>query len=85
MPPRETLVCYDPGPFEAFASYDVIDYAKPTSAPPGAGNAMNGKRAIVGHFDIESAERRLPPEEKRDLSSAYPAKEKQREREQRRP
>jgi hypothetical protein len=62
-------------PFEAFASYDVVERrATPAPTEKNLSVAPSGV-AILRHFDAEGAEQRLP-QEKLDLSSAYPAKEK---------
>jgi hypothetical protein len=62
-------------PFEAFASYDVVERrATPALTEKNLSVAPSGV-AILRHFDAEGVEQRLP-QEKLDLSSAYPAKQK---------
>jgi hypothetical protein len=49
-------------PFEAFASYDVIEpiYRREAATPPGAIGVRTA--SVVRHFDVNGTERRLPQE-----------------------
>lgn len=70
------------GPFEVFASYDVLE--RRTSSETAGGKTPDGKTpstahpvvsVVVRHFDVDGVERRLP-QERRNLGADSP-KEKQ--------
>jgi hypothetical protein len=79
--PRGTVVirhspATEDGPFEAFASYDVIEM-KPSPAAAGRENLSTAPMgvAVERHFDVDGVERRLPSE--RRYLGADNAREKQ--------
>jgi hypothetical protein len=65
------------GPFEAFASYDVLE--KRTSSGTAGGKTPSPPNSSVSvfvrHFDVEGVERHLP-QERRNLGADYPPKKK---------
>ena len=74
LPPGVVVIHHsaatDEGPFEALATYDVLDSrrapdqsAENMSRPPSEGNTANMAVAVVRHFDVEGVERRLPYEQ----------------------
>jgi hypothetical protein len=65
------------GPFEAFASYDVIERKTPANMNGGQNLSPKSPGTIVvRHFDVDGVERRLP-QERRNRGEDYPSKEKQ--------
>jgi len=70
------------GPFEVFASYDVLE--RKTSPATAEGKALGRYTpsittvvsVVVRHFDVDGVERRLP-QEKRNVGADYPPKETQ--------
>lgn len=66
------------GPFEVFASYDVLE--KRTSSETARGKTPSPPHSLISvfvrHFDVDGVERRLP-QERRNLGADYPSKEKQ--------
>jgi hypothetical protein len=61
-------------PFEAFASYDVVDRKVLSEGVDGREQERQTVSVVVRHFDVEGNERRLPQEE-RHLSADTPGKE----------
>lgn len=61
------------GPFEVFASYDVLQRR---TSPATADGKPQMVSVIVRHFGVDGQERRLP-QEKRNVGSDFPPKEKE--------
>jgi len=64
------------GPFEAYASYDVLDRRE--FSPPLSDKSRGDSRvvSVIRHFDVDGAELRLP-QERRNMGSDFPPKPKQ--------
>ncbi len=70
---RHSSAAEQQSPFEALASYDVIE--RSASAEPLTAANSTGTSAITRHFDKDGAERKLP-QERRNAESDYPAQKK---------
>jgi hypothetical protein len=74
---RHTSASDQQAPFEAVASYDVLE--KKTSAPAAGATAAKSAGeniSIMRHFDANGVEQRLP-QEKRNAEKEYPAQKKE--------
>jgi hypothetical protein len=81
LPPGKVVIRHSAGtaaegPFEVYASYDVLERKESTLAPrdKSQGDA-NVVSVIMRHFDVDGAELRLP-QERRSLGADYPPKQK---------
>jgi len=65
------------GPFEVFASYDVVDHRTSVeyTSPSGSSRIVLAA-SVVRHFDIDGNERKLP-QERRSPSGDFPTKKRQ--------
>lgn len=75
LPPGRVVIRHSSataqGPFEAFASYDIVQ-RRPSPETVGGGNLSSAPQgaSVVRHFDVDGVERRLPAET-RDLGADY--------------
>lgn len=78
LPPGRIVIRHSSGtvdaPFEAFASYDVVDRRVPAEQVSGQEQGRRSVSVVVRHYDVEGKERRLPQEERR-LAADTPGKE----------
>jgi hypothetical protein len=82
LPPGKVVIRHSSatadGPFEVFASYDVLKKKTTERAggkAPEARSPSTVVSVVVRHFDVDGAERRLP-HEKRNVGADTPPKPK---------
>ena len=70
---RHSSASMQQGPFEAFASYDVVERRESAEAAVSVTPSHPALAStVVRHFDVDGAERRLP-QEARNLDAKYPS------------